>query len=796
MKSGILISLVLSVSCSAFSQDFCTVRGTVRDGATHEPLVFANISVAGTRLGTATDARGTFSIELPRGKTVLRCSYVGYKTAEIPISVDNEIRVLINLDAMDILLQDVTVYAYQGVEREHMSASLLSLQSEEIKNSTAVIPDVLRSTHMLPGVSANNEFSAKFNVRGGNQDENLILVNGTQMYDPYHVKEVPNASISIMMMDMIRKMDLMTGGFPARYGDKMSAVVDIQYREGDRDRYKGTATASLTDADIVAEGPLGEDASFIFGVRKSYFEYLLKYINRGSYHHPSFYDAQGVVDYSLSSGHTLFFKFLHAGDSYTQDPLTHRYVANSPTTAQRSGDSLNNRGQYYSTLLSLQSVNIMSSSAIVKTELSLHDQRENERFWDNEYSDIRDSIGGQSLFDSSYTLHLYGNDLRIWAMALNSMFDYQVSSLYGIKIGLSYEHITYAQDQLFQYTFDRYTNSVQYPDTTISHDIENILDIGFNNLLNTQSWKSAGYVESLLQLSDHLLLNMGGRFDYFDLNKAPTWSPRIQLAYQVREGLTLRGAWGFFYQSPNYRQIAHPAASDTNTRSQKAIHYVFGVDYQANVGPDYQNFLRVKVEGFYKDYDNLMSAYLTSSGIVYYSRKNDALGSAKGVDVYVMYSASGFYGWVSYGYLSSTQDVRDDGYGSFPRNTDQRHTLAAVGNLDLGTLWNVSARFVYGSGYPFTPSTAAYDSAKVTWQWIRGTSNSGRIPPYIRTDLRISKGFEMFGLATSAFLDISNVFNTMNIQSFRYTRDGNGNPLKQEIELWPIIPSVGLSVRF
>ncbi|HLA68393.1 MAG TPA: carboxypeptidase-like regulatory domain-containing protein, partial [Bacteroidota bacterium] len=315
MKSGILISLVLSVSCSAFSQDFCTVRGTVRDGATHEPLVFANISVAGTRLGTATDARGTFSIELPRGKTVLRCSYVGYKTAEIPISVDNEIRVLINLDAMDILLQDVTVYAYQGVEREHMSASLLSLQSEEIKNSTAVIPDVLRSTHMLPGVSANNEFSAKFNVRGGNQDENLILVNGTQMYDPYHVKEVPNASISIMMMDMIRKMDLMTGGFPARYGDKMSAVVDIQYREGDRDRYKGTATASLTDADIVAEGPLGEDASFIFGVRKSYFEYLLKYINRGSYHHPSFYDAQGVVDYSLSSGHTLFFKFLHAGDS-------------------------------------------------------------------------------------------------------------------------------------------------------------------------------------------------------------------------------------------------------------------------------------------------------------------------------------------------------------------------------------------------------------------------------------------------------------------------------------------------
>ena len=796
MRYRVLLLLVLCISWSAFSQEHFIVRGIVRNSSTHEALVFANIAVAGTQLGTVTDSKGQFQVSLPHGNYVLRCTYVGYKTAEVPVSAANNIRLTINLDAVDILLQDVTVYAYQGGEEEPATESVLSLQSEQIKTSTSVIPDVLRSVQLLPGVSANNEFSAKFNVRGGNQDENLILVNGTQVYDPYHVKEVPNASISIMQMDLIKNMDLMTGGFPARYGDKMSSVADIEYREGNRERYKGTASVSLTDANVVAEGPLGENGSFLLGARKSYFEYLLKYTNFGSYHHPSFYDIQGVVDYSLDTRHKLLLKFFNAGDTYTQDPLTHQYLAGDPANTEQSGDSLNNRGQYYSTLFSLQSINIISSSTIIKAELSVYDENENERFWTNNYSDSHGTGEGEFFFDTTYNAQLYRNNLHIRTLELNSNLDWQASSLYDIKTGVSYQRISFDQNQSFLYSFDEYTNTLNYPDTSVTHETENILDAGFNNLVNTHSWKFAGYIENLVQLSDRLSLNVGGRCDYFDLNKALTWSPRVQLAYRVPGGLTLRAAWGYYFQSPIIDQIAYAAASDTNTQPQKAIHYVLGADYRVYLDREERSFLNVKVEGYYKNYENLMSSYLTSSGLLYYSRKNDAVGSSKGVDVYMTCSVPGFYGWVSYGYLISLQNVLNDAYGSFPRNTDQRHTLAAVGEWDLGKRWKFGVRFVYGSGYPFTPLSAQYDSAGKSWGWVSGTPNAGRLPSYSRVDLRVAKEFGMFGLPLSAFLDISNVFNTHNVQSYRYTFDGNGLPVKDEINLWPILPSIGMSVRF
>lgn len=794
MKCKFLV--IFYVFLTAYGQNLVSIHGIVRDSSTQEPLVFANIIVTGTMLGSITDSKGQFLLSLPQGKNILRCSYVGYKTTDIPVTCDSNVRLSVSLVATDILLQDVTVYAYQGGGLERISESTLSLQSDKIKNMTSVMPDVLRSVQMLPGVSTNNEFSAKFNVRGGNQDENLILVNGTQVYDPYHIKEVPNASIGIMLMDMIKKLDIMTGGFPARYGDKMSSVVNIEYREGNKDRSQGTASLSLTDANAVIEGPLGDRGSYILGARKSYFEYLLKYIHFGSYHHPSFYDVQGVIDYSFGFGHTVLLKFLHAGDTYHQDPVTHNYDNSGPAYTHLSGDSLDNRAQYYSSLLSLQNINILSASTILRTEMALYDQRENERFWNNDYVHSRNNNGGQISFDSTYNAHLYRKDVRIRTMELGTTLDQQISSLFAIKTGINYQRITYNQDQLFEDRYDQYTNVPHFPDTTTLHQTETILDAGFNNLLNIQSWKSSGYIENVVQLSDRLLLNIGGRVDYFNLNKALTWSPRVNLAYRIDGGLTVRGAWGYYFQSPNSRQIAYSTVSDTNTQPQKAIHYVLGAGYRIGLDREEQSFLNIKVEGFYKNYNNLMSANLTTSGLVYYSRKNDAVGSSKGADIYIMCVTPGFYGWVSYGYLMSSQNVLNDAYHSFPRNTDQRHTLAIAGELDLGLQWNIALRFVYGSGYPHTPLLVQYDSSNTRWDWVSGAPNSEILPSYSRTDIRISKNTDLFGLAASAFFDVSNVFDVRNIQSFRYTRDGNGKPLKEAMKLWPILPSVGMSVQF
>jgi outer membrane receptor for ferrienterochelin and colicin len=808
---GIGMKFLLSV-CVAFlapsllrCDEPCTLQGTVRDGSTNEPLAFATIVVEGAQQGTTTDTEGEFTLPLLQGSYRLRCSYVGYKTEVIPVSVPREAPCTIVLTAIDVLMQDVTVYAHRFDEANQAEASVLSLQSEKMTEVTSVIPDVLRSIQMLPGVSANNEFSAKFNVRGGNQDENLVLVDGTQVYDPFHVKEASNASIGIFNVDMIRKMDLITGGFTARYGDKMSSVLNIEYREGSREQVKGITSLSMTNVEAVVEGPLGENGSFILGGRKSYFEYVLKMLDMGPYIHPSFYDIQGVLGYSLGARQKLLLKFIHSGDDFREDP--HRNVQNPFewtatyggtlfTNTQQISDSITSRADYYSSMVALQSVTTISSAALIQSEVSLYDQREAENSWNDSRYAYRGVSSLATYFYNNNYEHSYANDLRIRTVEVNSTLDMQLHPSYGIKTGLSYQHINYDQDRLSESVVEEFTNERQYPDTTYSRRIDNAAD-NMGNRISAHSYKVAGYLENVFQLGTHILLNLGGRFDYFDLNKDLTWSPRVNVAYRTARGLVFRGAWGHYYQSPIYRQIAYPIASDTNTQSQRAIHYILGADYDLIINQANRQFVKIKLEGFRKTYDNLITATQSSDGSVYYSKNNDATGTASGVDLYVAYAYPGFYGWMSYSYLKASQTLLRDTIGSsFPRNTDQRHTLALAGEMELGSGWKVNSRFVYGSGYAYTPSHTVYNQQQGYWEWIPGLPNSDHLPAYKRTDLRISKSFLLFGKSTSVFLDVSNLFNATNIQAYRYRFDNGGNPYREEIKLWPILPTLGISMKF
>jgi len=782
-------------------------QGIVRDASTNEPLVYANILAEGTQQGTTTDANGRFTLILVQDTNHLRCSYVGYKTEVLALSEQKDTLLTIRMSSMDMLLQDVTVFAHRLDETGQAEVSVLSLQSDNIKNITSAIPDVMRSIQMLPGVSTNNEFSAKFNVRGGNQDENLVLVNGTQVYDPFHVKEASNASIGIFNVDLIQKMDLITGGFTARYGDRMSSVLNIDYREGNRDRIKGSASLSMTNLDAVVEGPFDEHGTFIVSARKSYFEYVLKMLNVDPNMNLGFYDVQGVIGYRLNSRQKLMLKFIHAGDNFSVNP--HRndqapyswtsYPNRDATPAQnrqQRSDSGNGDGNYYTSMISLQSMNILSSSAILKSEISFYDQRDLENSYSGEYGRW-EALYRQNKYFYYYTNeHSYKNNLRIQTLELNSKLEMQLLSSYEIETGLTYQHINYTLDRIDRNIFDAtWNNDLHFPDTTQQHT-----EYPFDNMLsqiNTQSYKYSGYLENIFQVNEQVLLNIGGRFDYFNLNKDLTWSPRINIAYRTDIGIVVRGAWGYYYQSPIYRQIAYPVASDTNTQAERAIHSILGVDYDLMLDPVAQHFLKFKIEGYHKKYDNLITAMQTSQGYVYYSRKNDATGDAWGIDGCITYSHPGFYGWISYGYLTSDQRLIHDTNGrSFPRNTDQRHTLAATCEIELGSKWTMNLRFVYGSGYAFTPSVAVYDAQKHFWFWQQGEPNSDYLPAYKRTDLRITKDFEVFGKSTSVFLDISNLFNFANIQSYSYNYDNNGNPYREDVKLWPMLPTIGISVRF
>ncbi len=599
-------------------------------------------------------------------------------------------------------------------------------------------------------------------------------------------------------------MDLITGGFSSRYGDRLSSVVNIEYREGDRNNYKGQVSLSMTDLTGLAEGPLGKNGSFIIGIRQSYFQFILDMLKFEESIHPSFYDVQGVIAYNLAARHKLTFKFIHAGDNFFSDPEQnfHGPYKNYGTYSGYTGwltrmwnDSASSQAKYYSTMLALQSTDIISSSALLKSEISFYDQRESEHAGKiNFYRDDFNTSGNNSFYQNT-NYDLYKNDLNIRTLEINSSYDLQMNSFYWLKTGLSYLRIFYDNNYINSTTISELTDRINFPDTTYNFRYNNQSDNNIDSI-NTQSFKTAGYIENIFQVGDRLIFNIGGRFDYFDINKDLTWSPRINFSYTITPELTLRGAWGYYYQSPIYQQIAYSTASDTNTQSERAIHYILGLEYNIISNREEQNFLKLKIEGYHKTYDNLISSIISSSGNIYYSRKNDAIGRTSGMDFYLIYSTSWFSGWISYSLLQAEQKILADSYGYFPRNTDQRHTIAVCADLDLGKNWKMSTRYAYGSGFAYTPSVAVYNSSSRIYEWKTGNPNSAHLPPYKRVDLRISKNLYLFGLTSSIFLDINNLFNYKNIQAYQYTFNSNGQPLVKEVKLWPILPTFGLSVKF
>jgi outer membrane receptor for ferrienterochelin and colicin len=796
-----ILCLLLPVVASAQSFE---LSGTVRDASTKELLPFVTVYVKGLGIGTSTDDHGKFRLRLSPGSYDLLTSLVGYKTETRYVEMGKKNQILdFSIVATDILLQEVTVYSSAIEQTSQTQAGALSLQGRRIVETTTVIPDVFRSVQTLPGISSDNEFSAKFSVRGGTPDENLVIVNGAQVYEPFHVKEAPNASIGIFNTDMMRKVTLVTGGYSAKYGDRMSAVMDIEYREGNREKLQGSGTLSMTNFDVLLEGPITPAGSFIFGARKSYVEYAMSLLGIDESAHPSFYDVQGVLTYSLSQKDKLQVEFIHAGDTFTLDPGTtlggpvsysSTYKGKPSVIREFSTSYEEENARYISNLFDVQATSFFSSTVLLRSELSYYEQRE-EEFSHTSRNFMRDISSTPNYFYRSDQEYLYTNRLTIQTVESKSSLEMQVTPFYEVNLGASYQSILYNQQLADRRTIDEHMNTARYPDTTSTHRVDSAVDAADENI-DAHSFKLALYSEHVVQLSDRLLLNVGGRLDYFGVNRDLNLSPRLNIAYHLIDQTTLRAAWGLFYQSPIYRQLAYSASSDTNTKAQKAVHYLLGIEHVIPFDPGAGTSLTFKIEGFYKRYSSLISSSRTSSGRITYSRTNDATGFARGLDVYVAVSLSGFYGWVSYGLLSAREDLLHDAIGDYPRFTDQQHTVSVVGEWELGSRWSSNLRVQYGSGYAYTPSVAQFNSQKGQWEWIQGAKNSSTLPAYRRVDVRVAREFEIAGLSASAFVDVSNLFNFTNVQSYRYRFNSNGSPYVETIKLWPILPTFGVTAKF
>jgi hypothetical protein len=812
-------TMLLAITCivtPAYTQSplpLYTIKGKILDNTANMALPLAQIVIVATRQIITANDKGEFTLVLPAGEHRVQCRYVGYQTITRVFRVEADIPMaIIRLQSLNYLLQEVSVFSRQNNALTEVDvAGTASLSSEAVQRTSGMMKEAFRAVQSMPGVTSNNEFSARFNVRGGNQDENLVLINGTQVFEPYHIKYAPQASIGVFNIDLIQKIDIMTGGFSAEYGDRMSSAVNMRYREGRKDKIGGSVGMSLANIDALVEGPLGEQASFIIGARQSFLQYLLKIVAPDEQISPSFYDVQGTLTYTPSPSHKLFFQFLRSGDVFRVGPTneTTRFPnvtgtvrpagpsAAIPITGVQDNFNIEDvNSQYANTMLNLQHTYIMNAHTIWKNELALYDQRDDENGSrrDGNTLNLTATQNPAQRFWRDYERNRFANNqLTVNTLEVKSSLIAQITDTYELRGGISYQHLNFIQNRVDSTKYRNINTIDRAPDTTRTLWADNSSSAQF---INIGSYKLAGYVENVLSFDNRLFVNLGGRFDYFDINLNATLSPRISATYMFESGTTLRAAWGHYYQSPLYQQLRLSQRADSNTKAQRAIHYVAGIEHRFNV--EENAHCTFKIEGYYKAYSDLISSQRTfgnpiisNQGMVY-SRRNDAIGHAMGFDIFTAFSAGRWSGWASYGYLVANEDNLSDAIGFYPRTTDQRHSASAILNFDAGKTWIVGFRYSFGSGFAYTPQVWNTQ----TLRWVNGARNGAYFPYYQRVDLRIDKGFVLFGLQASFFVDISNVLDRDNVYQFSYRYNSDGTGRIETIALFPLIPTAGLTVLF
>ena len=770
---------------SAYSQEL-NFSGTVINTLTGRPVENANIFVENFNSGTTTDSSGKFKINTGSRNLFLVISCVGYEPARINAGrfVSDTV---IKLIPVRYLLNEILICS-QNEESEGFDYSFYKEQTSLL---AGLSKDVLRSVQLLPGVVSNNEANSVVSVRGGSPDENLIMINGIEIHNPFHMREYEITGAGIFNAGMVKKVDFSTGGFPARYGGALSSMLNIVYNHGRGDRFSSTADINLTGINLLLQGPVDKRSSFVLGFRKSFINRMLHLLS--SYKNIpdiSFYDIQGQIDYNFSPLNKLRFNFIFSRDDFKDYPHTDKYcsyiretILNNPVV-NYTGFNEYTYSDYRSgnVLAGMSSTNFISENISLKSVFSFYREKEDRQYFmdkegKSEYSGFPD------LFRSTSENNKLSGGIRADYLSLVNRFNFYITDNFTLRLGGEIKNIYYGRELRKDGLISVKTNTLSGRDT-IGYKLPR--NPVYNDTINTAGTiqNINFYLENNIFITGGLSLNLGGRGEYSSLNNTINFSPRFNIAFTLLSGLTIKGAWGCYYQLPAFMRTENNISDLKKIRNSRADHFIIGSESKLG------NYLNIRAEIYYKKYSNLIPAERLSDGNINYEfNGNYGKGYAKGIDAGLSFKSADFFCTINYGYLVARENVEGSTGPGYPKFTEQKHTLSfALNYKNRG--YEAGASFYYGSGLVFTPEYAVKDDSYITW--TQGEKNSSHLPAYIRADLRISMEFKLFNYPMNLYLNIMNIFNKRNVYGYRYGfKAEESEPRVEELKLLPVVPSIG-----
>jgi len=699
------------------AQQTGNLRGFVTDSTNGEALAFCNVFIEELTTGASTNEHGLYLIKsIPANKEYeVTVSYVGYNTKRIKVFIKPEVvtQVDIQLIPLSIELQTIEKVGEKVILENKTDISIERISVKELEIlPKGVETDIFRSLQFIPGVSSTGDVTARYYVRGGGGDQNLILLNGVELYNPFHSLGL----FSVIDPDMINSIEFYKGGFTSEFGGRLSSVMDVISKDGNKNRFGFKSTASLLTAKGLVEGPIPNGSFMVTGRTSHNNSILKKFFNKQTI--PiDFYDLSFKANYSsadiFENAKFSVFGFLSNDNVDYEDPLREQF-------------------KWKNNLFGFEWLQVYDVPLYSRLGLSLS------------------SFDGEVIPNLS-SLKPRKNEIRDFTMKfdMNVLYDNHDEIEMGLKI------------------------------KTLDTKFYQVNQLGAQTNLEKFAGNLSIYAKYKLLRFKDIGIDIGSRYNATGLSKDGTgkFEPRVSLTYRLLPWLTLQGAWGIYIQEVStvsdedeFISVFEPwIIIPDYIKVPTATHYNAGLDFNISSGVTFS------VEGYYKLLKHLPlvnnQKYLTSDRDII-----EGKGESYGWEFLFNYGVEPFN--ITATYTLSWAYKESNGWTYYPRY-DTRHSANLLFELNLGSGWIASSVFNFSSGYPFTELIGYYDkyyinnihtseinNGEFIPYAVLGDRNLGRLPYYHRLDLSLTKRLDLSLLKMELGVSAINVYDRKNIFYF------------------------------
>lgn len=735
------------------SPDDASLSGFVIDESNGETLVGASVYVVEANIGAYTNKSGYFSItSIKPGKYTVRFSSIGYERKEISLEFNKaqSIKDNFKLKPSSIIKEQIEVVADREVEKRQISISKVNIPVDQMKQiRVGGESDVFRTIQFLPGVLTSSQVSSGLYIRGGSPDQNLVLLDGSTVYNPSHLF----GFISTFNSEAIKDVEIIKGGYPAEYGSRLSAVLNITQKDGNREEYQGVGSIGALSSKLSFEGPVGKGSFFVSG-RRTYFD-IIKNIMPEDEENPipdfGFYDLNGKISQDLSQNDKIYLSGFMSRDNFdfaTSGLGINMFMAN------RAG--------------SLRWIHI---------------------FGDNMFHDFKITGSNYSNgIDQSFGGYKTGMENSINDYSLKGNLEWFTSDKTTIKFGYSVSNYKFQ----FEQNFSGEESDIE----------EGTIEEGLLHLV-IHDWVYNAFGQGNYQITDNISAQAGLRVNYWDKAETMTYDPRLAMRFQLFDDLAVKASWGIFHQylrlagDENFAIFDTWLPTDKSVEPGKAQHYILSFETHPLEDID------LNFDIYYKDLDNISEVNRTSfEG----SKVSDIFftgdGYAYGFEIFLQKKVGRFAGWLGYGFGVVTAKFDSiNGGREFHPKYDRRHDFKIVAQYELTDKWTVGGTFMFQSGQPYSGASSRFHVFMPGMEYgmpmVVPTERFGlRLPPSHQLNLNGSYKFKTFGLESKLIIDIFNVYSRRDILMRFYDVDQGRETVVEDVLLLPIIPTVSFELDF